>query len=207
MSAAQRFVAQQEDAPWYATGVIADFDLPPELEAAEPPEARGLPSRRRAPARVGPRQRMSIEHARFADLPRWLAPGDLLVVNTSGTMNAALACHDRRRGGRSSCTSLRNCPADSGPSKLRMPGCRCVASVRRCARRHDVPTCRRRAGHALAPYPFAGVARSPHRVCGWRRSAFPMACRRTSTRYGFPIRYGYVKEPWPSVDVSDRVRD
>ena len=29
-------------------------------------------------------------HARFADLPRYLAPGDLLVVNTSATVAAAV---------------------------------------------------------------------------------------------------------------------
>jgi len=33
----------------------------------------------------------SIEHARFTDLPRWLSAGDLLVVNTSGTLNAAVS--------------------------------------------------------------------------------------------------------------------
>ena len=67
-----------------------DFALPAELEAGEPPEARGL---RRDEVRllVSDVARDSIEHARFHDLPRWLSPGDLLVVNTSGTLNAALA--------------------------------------------------------------------------------------------------------------------
>jgi S-adenosylmethionine:tRNA ribosyltransferase-isomerase len=63
--------------------------LPEELAAAEPPEARGL---RRDEVRllVSDLERDSIEHARFLDLPRWFSPGDLLVVNTSGTLNAAL---------------------------------------------------------------------------------------------------------------------
>jgi S-adenosylmethionine:tRNA ribosyltransferase-isomerase len=63
--------------------------LTEELAASEPPEARGL---RRDEVRllVSDLERDSIEHARFLDLPRWLSPGDLLVVNTSGTLSAAL---------------------------------------------------------------------------------------------------------------------
>ena len=65
------------------------FQLPDGLEAHEPPEARGG---RRDDVRllVSDAARASIEHARFADLPRFLAPGDLLVVNTSATLPAAL---------------------------------------------------------------------------------------------------------------------
>ena len=63
--------------------------LTEELAASEPPEARGL---RRDEVRllVSDLERDSIEHARFLDLPRWLSQGDLLVVNTSGTLSAAL---------------------------------------------------------------------------------------------------------------------
>jgi S-adenosylmethionine:tRNA ribosyltransferase-isomerase len=70
-------------------GVIADAALPSSLEAGEPPEARGL---RRDAVRllVSDVTADTIEHARFHDLPRWLRPGDLLVVNTSATLNAAL---------------------------------------------------------------------------------------------------------------------
>ena len=65
------------------------FQLPDGLEAHEPPEARGG---RRDDVRllVSDAARASIEHARFVDLPRFLAPGDLLVVNTSATLPAAL---------------------------------------------------------------------------------------------------------------------
>ena len=99
-----------------AAGVIADFELPAALEAAEPPEARGL---RRDEVRllVSDVDADSIEHARFTDLPRWLSAGDLLVVNTSGTLNAALPRPTAGDGSRSSCTSRRSCPAGSGPSK------------------------------------------------------------------------------------------
>jgi S-adenosylmethionine:tRNA ribosyltransferase-isomerase len=66
------------------------FSLDPDHEAAEPPEARAG-SRDRADVRllvsVGEE---APQHTRFADLPRFLEPGDLLVVNTSATLPAAV---------------------------------------------------------------------------------------------------------------------
>ena len=65
------------------------FRLPPELEAASPPEARGL---RRDHVRLllVDRASGSVEHHRFHELPRLLEPGDLLVVNNSRTPPASL---------------------------------------------------------------------------------------------------------------------
>jgi S-adenosylmethionine:tRNA ribosyltransferase-isomerase len=65
-----------------------DFALPPALSAHEPPEARGL-------ARDGVRLLVSAgsrapEHRHFTDLPGLLAPGDLVVVNNSATLPAAV---------------------------------------------------------------------------------------------------------------------
>jgi S-adenosylmethionine:tRNA ribosyltransferase-isomerase len=59
-------------------------------EAREPPEARGL---RRDEVRmlVAHRRDGRLEHARFRDLPDYLEEGDLLVINTSATLPAALA--------------------------------------------------------------------------------------------------------------------
>jgi S-adenosylmethionine:tRNA ribosyltransferase-isomerase len=75
---------------------LPEFTLPPELEAHEPPEARGL---RRDEVRllVTHRNGGRIMHRRFADLPAVLAPGDLLIVNDSATLPAALTAH--RAGG------------------------------------------------------------------------------------------------------------
>ncbi|HEU4937722.1 MAG TPA: S-adenosylmethionine:tRNA ribosyltransferase-isomerase [Vicinamibacterales bacterium] len=72
-----------------AASIVAPFGVAKHLEASEPPEARGL---RRDDVRllVSRVDSDSIAHSRFSELPRWLAPGDLLVVNTSGTLNAAL---------------------------------------------------------------------------------------------------------------------
>jgi S-adenosylmethionine:tRNA ribosyltransferase-isomerase len=73
-----------------------DFDLPPELEAREPPEAHGL---RRDEVRllVSYLGDDRIVHARFDQLPDFLRPGDLLVANDSATLPAAL--HARRSDG------------------------------------------------------------------------------------------------------------
>lgn len=63
------------------------FVLPPHREATRPPERRGLA--RDAVALLVARPGR-IDHTRFASLGAHLAPGDLLVVNTSATVPAAL---------------------------------------------------------------------------------------------------------------------
>jgi S-adenosylmethionine:tRNA ribosyltransferase-isomerase len=72
------------------------FELQPDLEAHEPPEARGLP-RDGVRLLVARRAEESISHHMFTDLPELLAPGDVLVVNDSATVPAAIAA--RRPGG------------------------------------------------------------------------------------------------------------
>jgi S-adenosylmethionine:tRNA ribosyltransferase-isomerase len=64
------------------------FDLPERLEAHEPPEARGL-------ARDDVRMLVAsgdgrLVHSRARDLPDFLRAGDLVVINTSATLPAAL---------------------------------------------------------------------------------------------------------------------
>ena len=68
---------------------VATFELPARLEAHEPPEARGL-TRDGVRLLVTDRTGGSISHSRFSELPTFLAPGDLVVVNTSATLPAAL---------------------------------------------------------------------------------------------------------------------
>jgi S-adenosylmethionine:tRNA ribosyltransferase-isomerase len=64
------------------------FALPRALEAAEPPEARGV-ARDEVRLMVASRG-APLVHSRFRELPRFLRPGDLLVVNESATLPAAL---------------------------------------------------------------------------------------------------------------------
>ena len=59
------------------------------LEAHEPPEERGV-GRDDVAMLVATRHDCGIVHARFRELPKFLSAGDLLVVNTSATLPAAL---------------------------------------------------------------------------------------------------------------------
>jgi S-adenosylmethionine:tRNA ribosyltransferase-isomerase len=66
------------------------LELPALREAHEPPEARG---RTRDSVRLlvaDAAATGAIVHSRFADLPHFLVPGDLVVINTSATLAAAL---------------------------------------------------------------------------------------------------------------------
>ena len=58
-------------------------------EAASPPEERGVP-RDAVRLMVARRSTGEIVHANFRDLPRYLDPADLVVINTSGTLAAAV---------------------------------------------------------------------------------------------------------------------
>src|SRR3954454_1014396 len=67
-----------------------DFDLPPELEADAPPEARGF-ERDEVRLMVSYRGDDHVVHSRFRDIGNFLQAGEVLVINTSGTMNAAIS--------------------------------------------------------------------------------------------------------------------
>src|ERR1700687_6523315 len=73
-----------------------DFQLPAELEAQEPPEARGV-ARDHVRLLVSHLEDDRVEHLRFTDLPDVLRPGDLVVANDSATLPAALVA--RRQNG------------------------------------------------------------------------------------------------------------
>jgi S-adenosylmethionine:tRNA ribosyltransferase-isomerase len=63
------------------------FELPDALNAGEPPEARGL-SRDQVKLLVA--EGSTVAHTRFDRIGEHLRPGDLLLVNTSGTLPAAV---------------------------------------------------------------------------------------------------------------------
>ena len=65
-----------------------DFELPPAAEATMPPEARGL--RRDQVRLLVARAATDITHTRFTHLADHLSPGDLVVVNDSATLPAAV---------------------------------------------------------------------------------------------------------------------
>jgi S-adenosylmethionine:tRNA ribosyltransferase-isomerase len=81
MIVTSRDVAGTEDA--------LGFELPAILEARVPPEAR-VKARDEVRLMVSERDGSQITHASFRDLPLFLSAGDLIVVNDTGTMAAAL---------------------------------------------------------------------------------------------------------------------
>ena len=178
-----------------AASVITDFGVSSELEASEPPEARGL---RRDQVRllVSNLESDSIEHARFADLPRLLSAGDLLVVNTSATLNAALAA--TTGDGREFELHL----------STRLTGGLWTVEVRQPGAKASLPYGGTVAGMTLglpaggratllAPYPFAGSLASRSRL--WAAAvelSGPVGAY--LDKHGSPIRYGYVATAWPA---------
>ncbi|MFJ4650603.1 S-adenosylmethionine:tRNA ribosyltransferase-isomerase [Nocardia sp. NPDC088792] len=64
-----------------------EFTLPDELSATSPPEARGLA---RDEVRLLVSDESTLTHARFRELPDFLYPGDLVVVNNSAVLDAAV---------------------------------------------------------------------------------------------------------------------
>src|SRR5262245_5507381 len=171
-----------------AAGLIETFALPKYLEATEPPEARGL---RRDDVRllVSRVDADSIAHSRFSDLPRWLAPGDLLVVNTSGTVNAALEA--RTADGERLDVHI----------STRLPGNFWVVEVRRPGPAGSIPHRNGRAGMSLtlngdgrvtllAPYPLVGNMNTQSRL--WMAALeLPQPVLPYLERFGRPIRYRY----------------
>ena len=86
------------------------FELPDALEATAPPEARGL-TRDAVRLLVADAADGRSTTRAFTDLPDLLDAGDLLVVNMSATLPAAVAA--RRAMAPSACTSPRGRPSST----------------------------------------------------------------------------------------------
>ncbi len=171
-----------------------DFVLPPELEASEPPEARGL-ARDAVRLLVSYRQTDRIEHARFDDIGRYLAAGDLLVINTSGTMNAALPAI-RADGARLELHLSTHLPDGVWSVELRLPQNGATVPFL-TAQPNEILTLPEGASVQLQQ-PYA-IGKIPGSVRLWRATLrLPCPLHAYLERHGFPIRYGYVREPWPS---------
>lgn len=173
-----------------------EFELPRELEAGEPPEARGL-SRDEVRLMVSRRADDGVTHAQFRELPQFLRAGDLLVINTSGTMNAALPA--RRAGGaRLELHLSTHLPADLWIVELRGPdGAATRLEDADAGERLELPAGGSATLHApyLPDHRPARIARGPVRL--WIATlALPEPVDLYLARHGFPIRYGYVQEEW-----------
>jgi S-adenosylmethionine:tRNA-ribosyltransferase-isomerase (queuine synthetase) len=159
---------------------LADFTLPAELEAHDPPEARGL-------ARDGVRLLVSrtssgeISHHRFRKLPGLLLPGDLLVVNTSETLpaqvrvSAGLAVHF------------------SSPR----PDGSWLVELRQLKDKISIPNGRGFPGQSLLLPGGAVLTLEDHETSRLWRARLSVAVVPYLLRHGVPIRYSYVPRDWP----------
>jgi S-adenosylmethionine:tRNA ribosyltransferase-isomerase len=167
--------------------VTTTFELPAGLEATAPPARRdGV---RLLVARPG-----GVEHARFPALGTFLAPGDLLVVNTSGTLAAAVdgTRHDGRAVTVHVATAL-----DDGRWVVEVRPARGAAGPVPDARPGDVITLPDDVRVTLAgPHP-AGQARLWSASIGVEGGLAAYLERR-----GRPIRYGYVPAAYPLADYQ-----
>jgi len=157
-----------------------NFDLPTVLEATEPPEARGL-ARDGVRLMVSRTRARSVSHHRFTDLPSLLLPGDLLVVNTSGTIPAAVRAGDLE-------------VHFSG----QLPDGAWLAEFRRVSGKSSVPNGSVSPGQVI-DLPGGAWLRvvAPAGARLWQVRA-PVAVVPYLLRHGFPVRYSYAAEgQWP----------
>jgi S-adenosylmethionine:tRNA ribosyltransferase-isomerase len=165
------------------------FTLPPALEAHEPPEARGL-ARDDVRLLVAERSTGAVSHASFRNLPGWLAPGDLLVVNTSATVPAAIPAQ-RADGSLAELRFSTAAPDTSGSEWW-------VVELRTEDGRAPLPA---RSGERIALAGGAAVEIAAPYGDGERlwiaRLDAVAPLYRHLARHGRPIRYGYVPAAWP----------
>ena len=158
--------------------------LPLRLEAHEPPELRGE-GRDDVALLVATRHDLELAHARFRDLPQVLSAGDLLVVNVSATLPAALEA----RLGEQPLQLWLSTPTPDGTWLVelrtgdRRPYPRPPLGVR-----VELPG----GAHVELVAPFAGSDR-----LAVARFELDEPLEDYLRRHGQPIRYGYVPEPWP----------
>jgi S-adenosylmethionine:tRNA ribosyltransferase-isomerase len=171
------------------------YEFPPALEASEPPEARGL-TRDAVRMLVAYKEARSLVPSTFNFLPRFLEPGDLVVINVSGTIPAAIDAVD----------------AEGEPLVVhlstRLDATRWVVEPRKPVDR----TTGRWAGLPPSRHLMlaAGATMTLERPYGRRgrlweaELALGQETLTWLTVHGRPIRYGYVERPWP-IDLYQNV--
>ncbi len=172
---------------------IFNFDLPPELEASEPPEARGL-ERDEVRLMVSYRSDDRIIHSKFRDLPDFLDAGDVLVINTSGTMNAAIDAW-REDGSVLVLHLSTHLPADLWIVEVRRPTENATEPFL-CARAGETIYLPDEATATLhAPYSTGHVGEGTRL---WISTLdLPAPLGEYLDLHGSPIRYSYVRQSWP----------
>ena len=166
------------------------FELPERLEAHEPPEARGL-ARDEVRMLVTSRSGDELVDARFCELPDFLAPGDVLVVNTSATLPAALPAE--RPDGRA--IRLHLSTPVPGDDRHWVVELRCGDAPCRSGKAETLTLAAGGRAELVAPYlsgPRLWVARLELRL--------PLPAY--LAEHGQPIRYRYVQRQLPLSDYQ-----
>lgn len=174
-----------------------EFSLPPELEASAPPEARGL-RRDQVRLMVSNYSTDRVEHTRFFHFHKFLNGGDVLVINTSRTRNSALLAT------RSDGTVLELHLSIHFDDDLWTVEVRSMDEAGKTKHFEDVYP-----GETLGLPGSASVIlqepyisdcndnAKPSETLWLAKLYFPTDIHEYLRRYGFPIRYNYVKERWP----------
>src|SRR6266700_8385560 len=173
---------------------LLNFTLSSTLEAGEPPEARGL-ERDEVRLMVSYISTNQVVHTRFRQIGDFLEPGDVLVINTSGTLNAAL-------------------PATSSDGthlelhlSTHLPTNRWVVEMRAYQDNREKTTKPFYTIHPGESFELPAGASvtfhtpyAPGHVASrlWVATLnLPYPVHDYLDQHGFPIRYSYVKEGWP----------
>lgn len=169
------------------------FELPDSLSAKGPAESRGLA---RDEVRLLVADGDRITHTRFHDLERHLTPSDVLVVNNSATIPAALS--GVRPDGRHVAVHLSG-PLDDNSYvvELRCEDGTCRIRDGRAGERIALDS-----GHLTlwSGHPDRDV-RTGSRL--WQASLDgPTDMATLRERHGRPIAYGYTGDPWPMSDYQ-----
>jgi S-adenosylmethionine:tRNA ribosyltransferase-isomerase len=161
----------------------------PDLEAHEPPEVRGG-SRANVRLMVSRTTARELSHHGFTALPDLLLPGDLLVVNNSATLPAAV-------------------PVEAAPPALAGSGALTAHFSTSLPDGGWLVELRSGRSPATTPFHGGGAGLAIRLPAGAvltldRRFSQRLWHARLSTavvpyllRHGQPIRYGYVHRPWP----------
>lgn len=174
-----------------------EFSLPPELEASAPPEARGL-RRDQVRLMVSNYSTDHVEHTRFYNFDKFLNAGDVLVINTSRTRNSALLAT------RADGTLLELHLSIHFDDDLWTAEVRSMDEAGKTKHFDDIRTNEvlRLPGEATAilQEPYVSDCNDntkPSETLWLARVHLPGDVDEYLMRYGFPIRYNYVKERWP----------
>ena len=174
-----------------------NFELPPELEAHAPPEARGL-SRDEVRLMVSYAEDDRVIHSRFHDLGDFLEAGDVLAINTSATMKASLLAR-RENGDRLALHLSTHLPGDVWIVEARAPDLAASQPFYEAVPGEKLRLPRGARATLHAPYSRDRRLSAEGRNRLWISTLedLPLPLGEYLEEYGAPIRYGYVGEEWP----------